>query len=371
MIGGGPGSFIGSIHRTAARLDGEIELVCGAFSSEAGRSAQTGEELGLPKERVYASYLEMFDRESGLAENLRMDLVSIVTPNHLHFAPARLAIEQGFHLVIDKPMTFDLTEAEQLRQLVAKTGRQICVTYTYTGYPMVKEARQQVAAGNIGAVRKLFVEYPQGWLSRRIEAEGQKQAAWRTDPKQSGAGGAIADIGVHAFNISEYITGLKVVSIFAQLNRVVKGRQLDDDATVLLRFENGATGVLIASQVATGEENNLRIRIYGEEGALEWEQNDANSLRLKRPDHPAQIWRAGSSYLGGAAKQNSRTPAGHPEGWIEAFANHYRNFAGYIRNGEAQIDAERDFPDVEAGYRGMLFIQRAVTSSGEGRWVDL
>jgi predicted dehydrogenase len=374
MIGGGPGSFIGAIHRMAARLDGEIELVCGAFSSDPKKSAETGKELHLTSDRIYGSYKEMIGKEAALDENKRMDLVSIVTPNHLHFEPAKLALQNGFHVVLDKPMTFDLAQAEELKTLVAASGKLLGVTYTYTGYPMIKEARQQVINKKFGDIKKVFVEYTQGWLSRDIESKGQKQAVWRTDPKQSGIAGTMGDIGVHAFNLAEYVTGLKVTQICADINIVVDKRKLDDDGAILLKFNNGATGVLIATQVAAGEENNIKLRVYGENGGLEWQQNDANSLIIKWPDKPGEVWRAGSGYLSEAAKTSSRTPAGHPEGWIEAFANHYRNFAfcikSKIQNQKPKI--EWDFPTVDEGLRGMLFIEKAVESGRSlEKWISL
>ena len=367
MIGGGPGSFIGAIHRMAARLDGEIELVCGAFSSDAKKSKQTGEELYLTAERIYDSYKQMIEKEARLNENDKMDLVSIVTPNHLHFEPAKLALQNGFHVVLDKPMTFDLAQAEELKKIVAASDKLLCVTYTYTGYPMVKEAREQVMSKKFGAITKVYVEYPQGWLSRDIESEGQKQAAWRTDPKQSGVAGTMGDIGVHAFNLAEYVTGLQVTQICADINTVVDKRRLDDDGTVLLRFNNGATGALIVTQVAAGEENNIKIRVYGENGGLEWQQNDANTLVIKWLDKPMEVLRAGNGYLSSVAKRNSRTPPGHPEGWIEAFANLYRNFVLSIKS-----KASADFPTVEDGYRGMLFIERAIQSGkSKEKWLKL
>jgi len=266
MIGGGPGAFIGAVHRIAANMDGEIELVCGAFSSDPERSAETGKALYLSPDRVYGSYKEMIRREAALPEHQKMDFVSIVTPNHLHFQPAKLALENGFHVVLDKPMTFDLKEAKELKEIAAKSGKYFCLTHTYTGYPMVKEARQQVLSGKFGVIRKVYVEYPQGWLSTFLEGGNQKQAAWRTDPSRSGIAGSMGDIGTHAFNLAEYVSGLKTTKICAAINVVVEGRQLDDDGAVLLKYDNGASGVLIASQVAAGEENNIRIRVYGEKG---------------------------------------------------------------------------------------------------------
>ncbi|MBP6415452.1 MAG: Gfo/Idh/MocA family oxidoreductase [Chitinophagaceae bacterium] len=374
MIGGGPGSFIGAIHRIAANMDGEIELVCGAFSSDAEKSKQTGASLYLPPERVYGSYKEMIRRETELPANERMDFVSIVTPNHFHFEPAKLALENGFHVVLDKPMTFNLSEAKELQSIVAKSGKYFCLTHTYTGYPLLKEARQQVLSGKFGDIRKIYVEYPQGWLSTLLESSDNKQADWRTDPTKSGASGAIGDIGTHAFNMSEYVTGLKVTKLCADLNIVVEGRKLDDDGSVLLKFNNGASGILFVTQVAPGEDNNIRLRVFGDKGGLDWSHSDANTLYIKWPDKPTEIWRAGESYLGAYAKHNSRTPAGHPEGYLEAFANHYRNFALSVKaqmTGEKPKEEWLDFPGIEDGVRGMAFIETVVNSSlSDKKFID-
>lgn len=374
MIGGGPGAFIGAIHRIAANMDGDIELVCGAFSSDAEKSKEAGATLYLPSERVYGSYKEMIRREAELPANERIDFVSIVTPNHLHFDPAKLALENGFHVLLDKPMTFDLSEAKQLKEIVEKSGSYFCLTHTYTGYPMLKEAREQVAKGKFGNIRKIYVEYPQGWLSTLLESSGNKQADWRTDPTKSGAAGAIGDIGTHAFNMAEYITGLKVTHVCADLNTIVKGRKLDDDGSVLLKFNNGASGILFVTQVAPGEDNNIRIRVFGEKGGLDWSHKEANTLYIKWQDKPTEIWRAGESYLSAAAKHNSRTPAGHPEGYIEAFANHYRNFAFCIKaklSGEKPKEEWLDFPGVDDGVRGMQFIESVIKSSNsENKWTS-
>jgi predicted dehydrogenase len=365
MIGGGAGAFIGAIHRIAATMDGEIELVCGAFSSDAEKSKETGKQLGLDSSRVYASYQEMITKETDLPADIKMDLVSIVTPNHVHFHPAKLALENGFHVVLDKPMTFNLAEARELKAIVESTGKYFCLTHTYTGYPMVKEAREQVKNGKLGNIRKILVTYPQGWLSSFLEATDNKQASWRTDPSKSGIAGAMGDIGTHAFNLAEYITGLKVTHVCADINIVVEGRKLDDDGAVLLKFDNGASGVLVASQIMAGEENDLNIKVYGERGGLEWKHSDPNTLLIKYPDKPAEIWRAGTGYLSAVAKHNSRTPSGHPEGYIEAFANHYRNFSLCVK---AQLNTEQpkeewlDFPGVEDGVRGMAFIENVIAS---------
>jgi predicted dehydrogenase len=374
MIGGGPGAFIGAIHRIAAAMDGEIELVCGAFSSDPEKSKQAGAALHLPVERVYGSFREMIRTEAVLPAQERMDLVSIVTPNHLHFEPAKLALENGFHVVLDKPMTFDLAEAIELRSVLEKSGNYFCLTHTYTGYPMLKEARQQVLSGKFGAIRKVYVEYPQGWLSTLLENTGNKQADWRTDPLKSGAAGAIGDIGTHAFNMAEYVSGLKVTKVCADVNIVVEGRKLDDDGSVLLKFEHGASGVLIATQVAAGEDNNIRVRVFGEKGGLDWSHREANNLYIKWADRPTEIWRTGESYLSSFAKENTRTPPGHPEGYLEAFANHYRNFARCVRaqmTGETPKAEWLDFPGIEEGIRGMLFIEKVIESGkSETKWIE-
>lgn len=374
MIGGGPGAFIGAVHRTAALMDGTIELVCGAFSSDPARSREMAQQLNLPPGRVYGSYEEMIGREKELPANERMDFVSIVTPNHVHFHPAQLALQAGFHVVLDKPMTLDLAEAKELKRVVEQSGRYFCLTHTYAGYPMIKEAKQQVKNGALGRIRKIFVTYPQGWLHSFLEATDSKQAAWRTDPSKSGKAGCMGDIGTHAFHLAEYITGLKVTRLCADINIVVEGRQLDDDGAALLKFDNGASGVLVASQVLSGEENTLTIKVYGDKGGLEWKHTEPNSLLMLWPDAPMQVLRAGTGYLSALAKHNTRTPSGHPEGFIEAFANHYRNFALCVK---AQIDGEQpkeewlDFPGVEEGVRGMAFIDNVIASgSSDQKWID-
>ncbi len=374
MIGGGIGSFIGGIHRMAANLDGHINLVCGAFSSDADKCVATGQQLYLPKENCYANYEQMIIEEKAKPVNTRMDFVSIVTPNHLHFAPAKMAMEHGFHVLLDKPITMTLAEAKDLKNIAKSTGKRLCLTHTYTGYPMIKEAKFQIANTSIGTIRKVFVKYPQGWLSSKIEDSDQKQAAWRTDPKRSGIAGCMGDIGTHAFNLIEYVTGLKVSALCANVNTVVEGRRIDDDGSVLLQFNNGATGMLTATQVAAGEENNLTIQVYGELGGLEWQHQDANSLLLKWSDRPMQVYRAGSDYLSDMAKHNCRTPAGHPEGFIEAFANIYRNFAMTLlaeTSGEIPDDKMLDFPGVEDGVRGMAFIENVIAAgSSTDKWLN-
>lgn len=379
MIGGGPGAFIGAVHRIAAALDGEIELVCGAFSSDPEKSKQTGELLSLPPQRIYGSYKEMIRTENSLPLNERMDFVSITTPNHVHFEPTKLALENGFHVVLDKPLAFDLKEGKILQEIAKKSQLLFCLTHTYTGYPMIKEARQQVLSGKFGKIRKVYVDYPQGWLSSFLEnadatTHSFKQAAWRTDPSQSGIAGAMGDIGTHAFNLAEYVTGLSVTKLCADINTVVAGRKLDDDGTVLLKFNNGASGFLYATQVAAGEENNTRIRVYGEKGGVEWQQEDANTLRVKWLDKPTEIYRAGTPYLSSYAKHNIRTPAGHPEGYLEAFANLYRNFALCVKAKLSGIEPQPewlDFPGVDEGVRGMAFVEKVIESGkSDTKWID-
>lgn len=367
MVGGGRGAFIGAVHRLAAAMDNEIELVCGAFSSDPEKSRLSGQDLYLPAERSYGSFAEMIEKEKELPEGERMDFVSIVTPNHVHFPPAKLALQNGFPVICDKPLAFNLAEAKELQALVKETGLPFALTHNYTGYPMVKEARARVEAGKIGEIRKVVVQYPQGWLSTFLEESGQKQASWRTDPSRSGAAGAMGDIGTHAENLAEYITGLKITELCADLSILVPGRKLDDDGNVLLRFNNGARGVLIASQISAGEENSLRIHVYGTLGGLEWHQMAPNSLILHWPDQPKQTVRTGVGELSAAAQAAARIPAGHPEGYLEAFANIYRNFALTVKaylQGKAPDPIYLDFPTVDDGVRGMAFID-AVVASGK------
>ncbi len=375
MIGGGRGAFIGGVHRIAANIDGQIELVCGAFSSDPQRSRESGADFYLPADRCYGTFQEMLDKENALPADKRMDFVSIVTPNHMHFPPAKMALESGFHVLSDKPATFDLSEAKELQQIVQKSGLLYGLTHNYTGYPLVKEARHLVHSGKLGKIRKVVVEYPQGWLATRLEASGQKQAGWRTDPSRSGAAGCIGDIGTHAENLAEYITGLKISELAADLTTFVEGRQLDDDGNVLLRFEGGAKGVLHSSQISVGEENNLNIRVYGETGGLEWHQKEPNTLLVKWLDQPMQVYRTANGYLSAAAAAAGRTPPAHPEGYLEAFANIYRNFAAHIRAHlqKQQPDAlVLDYPKIEDGIRGMAFIEAVVQSSrSNAAWTRL
>lgn len=374
MIGGGPGSFIGAVHRIAANLDGQIELVCGCFSSKPEKSRATGESLFLPPERVYASWEEMLEKEALLPEGERMDFVSIVTPNHVHFAPAMMALDKGFHVALDKPMTFSLEEAKQLAAKVKETGKLFLLTHTYTGYPMVKEARHLVLNGDLGKVRRIYVEYPQGWLYNDCAATN-KQAAWRVDPNRSGKAGCMGDIGTHAFNLAEYITGLKATEICGELQTFVPDRLLDDDGAALIRYEGGARGVLMASQIAVGCENSLKIRVFGEKGGLEWRQEEPNTLILRWPDRPAEIVRTNNGYVSGISAYNSRVPAGHPEGYLEAFANLYRNFATALRaklEGKEPAPEALDFPSAEEGVRGMRFIETIVsTNNTDAKWLKL
>ena len=331
MIGGGNGAFIGAIHRAAALMDNQIELVCGCFSSRPDVSLASGREYFLSDERIYASFREMIEREAALPEGVRMDFVSIVTPNFLHFEPAMAALDRGFDVVLDKPMTYSLDEAYRLREKIRETGRTLALTHTYSGYPAVKEARERVASGVFGKIRKIYVEYPQGWLSDRAELQPGSNAGWRTDPARAGKAGCMGDIGTHALQLAEYVSGQRCASLCADLSAIVEGRSLDDDGAALLRFDGGASGVLIATQVAAGEENDISIRLYGEKGGMEWHQAEPNSLYVKWPDRPMEVVRTGNGYMGAAARANTRTPGGHPEGYIEAFANIYRNFARTVR----------------------------------------
>ncbi len=373
MVGGGSDAFIGAIHRLAAFMDGQIELVCGCFSINPEISLSSGKSYYLPENRVYKTYQEMFENEVKLPEGDRMDFVTIVTPNFAHFGPAMMALDNGFNVVIDKPITFTLEEALQLQAKLQETGLLLALTHTYSGYPAVKHAKQMVAEGQLGKIRKIFVEYPQGWLSSKLEDSGNAQASWRTDPKRSGKAGAMGDIGTHAHHLAEYITGLKTTELCAELNVFVPGRLLDDDGAVLLRFDNGAKGVLIATQIAAGEENAIKIRVYGDKGGLEWAQHEPNTLIAKWTSKPTEILRVGTS-MGAAANANTRTPGGHPEGYLEAFANIYRNFSFTLRakmNGEEPKAEWLDYPGVEDGIRGMQFIDAVVEAgyNDDVKWV--
>jgi predicted dehydrogenase len=374
MVGGGRDAFIGAVHRIAARLDGRIELVAGAFSSDPAKSKASGEDLGLDASRVYPDYQTMAAAESKLPENERIDFVSIVTPNNVHFPPAKTFLEAGFHVVCDKPMTFDLAEAKALREVVKSTGKVFALTHNYTGYPMVKEARELVRNGDLGKILKVVAEYPQGWLIQPIDAEGQKQAAWRTDPSRTGASSCIGDIGTHAENLGRYITGLQIDELCADFTTFVPGRRLEDDGNLLVRYQGGAKGVLYASQVSVGEENNLSIRVYGTKASLEWHQEHPNELVVKYPDAPRKIYRRGNSYISETAKRFTRLPFGHPEAFIEAFANIYLEAARAVEAVKAgkPIPPDIDYPTVEDGVLGMAFIATAVASANNGStWTKL
>lgn len=371
MVGGGPDAFIGNVHRIASRIDGEIELVCGAFSRDPAKSKQAGEALYLAKDRCYESYEAMMDTEAKLPTNERMEFVAIVTPNNTHFPVAALALSKGFHVMCDKPATFDLAEAVELKKQVESTGLLFGLTHTYTGYPAVKEARERVLNGDIGKITKVVAEYNQGWLAAKMNSDEGKQAAWRLDPKFAGVSCCMGDIGVHAANLAEFITGDNISEVLAELNSVEAGRQLDDDGAALLRFSKGARGVLFASQIAVGEENNLRIRVYGSQGGLEWHQQEPNTLYMKWGDKPEEIVRVGNGYMGAAAQANTRTPFGHPEGYLEAFANLYKHFAAEIKNqrGKKPTPGIKDIPfvpGIEDGVLGMKFIEAVVASSKNG-----
>jgi predicted dehydrogenase len=374
MIGGGKNAFIGAVHRIAANMDGLIELHCGAFSSNPDLSLESGKELGLPEEKCYKSYIQMIEAEAKLPPKDRMDFVSIVTPNHAHFAPAMLALENGFHVVLDKPMTLTLAEAKLLEQKVKETGLYLCLTHTYSGYPMVKQARKMIAENHLGAIRKIMVEYPQGWLSTNFESGGNKQAVWRTDPSKSGISGCMGDIGTHAAHLAEYISGLKITQLCADINIVVADRRLDDDGNVLLKFDNGANGILVASQIAAGEENSLKIKVYGEKGGLEWHQMEPNTLIVKWLDSPTQLYRTGNGYLSAIATFNTRVPSGHPEGYLEAFGNLYKNFALTLQSkleGKEPTASMLDFPTAKDGVRGMAFIENVIASGkSTQKWTE-
>jgi predicted dehydrogenase len=376
MVGGGQGAFIGGVHRMAAALDGQIELVCGAFSSDPQRCIDSGRDIFIPEDRCYSSYSEMFAKEATLPLGERMDFVSIVTPNHLHYPIASAALEAGFHVMSDKPATFNIAEAEKLAAEVESSGLLYGLTHNYTGYPMVKEAKFMIESNKLGKIRKVIAEYPQGWLATRMEESGQKQASWRTDPKRSGASGCMGDIGSHAENLLEFITGLKITELIADLTTFVDGRLLEDDGNVLIRLNNGAKGVLYASQVSVGEENGPQIRIYGEKGSIAWDQLNPNRMVVKHLDQPAQVLTPGANhpYLSESAQANTRLPAGHPEGYLEAFANLYKHFATQVRchlDGTKVPATAQDVPTIHDGVRGMKFIDAVVKSSQQQAWLKL
>lgn len=373
MIGGGKDAFIGAVHRLAMFMDGQAELVAGTLSINPDIAVDSGRSLFLDEDRIYTDYKVMLEKEAAMPADKRIDFVSIVTPNFVHFDPAIMALEKGFNVVVEKPITFNLEQAKELKAKVEETGLTLLLCHTYTGYPMVKQAKQLIKSGTLGKVRKIYVEYPQGWLSTLLESEGNAQASWRTDPKKSGKAGCMGDIGTHAFNLAEYVTGLQVTELCSNLNVVVPGRALDDDGAAFLKYDNGATGVLMATQIAAGEENNVKIRVYCEKGGIEWKQEDANTLLVKWLNKPTEIYRTGGGYNSSYAAHNTRVPAGHPEGYLEAFANLYRNFALTVRaklNGEQPKEEWLDFPSVEEGIRGMAFINNVVESGGsDQKWL--
>ena len=373
MIGGGRGGFIGAVHRIAAQMDAQAELVAGAFSYPK-RSRASGRDFYLDPTRVYGSYGEMARAEAAQPRERRLDFIVIVTPNHEHFRPAKLFLELGFNVFCDKPVAFDLAEAKALRALVAKTGKVFVLTHNYTGNAMVRQARQLVRAGKLGVIRKVVAEYPQGWLATRREAAHHKQASWKTDPKRCGASGCLGDIGTHAENLIRFVTGLEIDELCADLTTFVQGRRLEDDGNVLLRFKGGARGVLQTSQICIGEENALTLRVYGTKASIEWQQEQPNELIMKFADRPRQVWRRGNGYLHAEAVRHTRVPGGHPEGYLEAFGNIYREAFRAIRAEVSGRRPPRDvcFPTISDGVSGMQFIASALRSAREGgKWVKL
>lgn len=368
MIGGGEGAFIGAIHRKAAALDGAWRLVGGAFSTDDARNRRTGEHLGLNPARVHPSLGALIDAEAALPADDRIEALAIVTPNHLHAPMTIAALDAGFHVLCEKPMALDLAETKAIAGAVERSGRRYALAFTYSGYPLIVEARARVARGDLGAIRLVNVEYSQGWLARAIDADGDKQAEWRTDPARAGLGGCLGDIGTHAFHLAEYVTGLKVDEVCADLTTHVPGRRLDDDVNVLLRFAGGARGILKATQVAAGDENGLRLRVHGEHGGLDWAQMEPNTLTVRRLDRPAEVLRAGGPGLAPQTAALFRTPAGHPEGYIEAFANIYAAFADEIRGAGPTVAA----PDIVGGLRTMAFVEAVVANAGgRDKWTSL
>jgi len=378
MIGGGPGAFIGDVHRKAARIDGFIQLTAGAFDIDPDKSKQMGKELHLPESSAYNDYKEMIAAELKKPEGERIDFVSITTPNNWHFPMARDFLQAGFHVMCEKPMTVSVEEARELKKIVEKTGKVFGLMHTYTGYPMAKLARDMIKQGDLGEIRKIIVQYPQGWLATALEETGQQQATWRTDPKQSGAAGCMGDIGTHAANLAEYLSGLRITELCADLTTFVKGRRLDDDGNCLLRFNNGARGVLHASQIAIGEENNIAIWIYGSEKSLEWHAEHPNYLYVDSLNMPTQIWKRGNDYVAeksAAAGRGTRLPFGHPEAFLESVANIYHNFADTVISqisGQKADELMLDFPNVDDGVRGMIFIETVVKSAAsDQKWLPV
>lgn len=372
MVGGGEGAFIGAIHRAAAALDGDWRLVAGAFSSDPDRNRRSGEMLAIAPDRTYASLEAMLLAEAALPVGVRVDAVAVVTPNHLHAPMAIAALDAGFHVFCEKPMALDLDEARLIAQAAARSGRQFGLAFTYSGYPLVEEARARVARGDFGKIRLVQVEYSQGWLSRPVDREGNKQAEWRTDPARAGLGGCLGDIGTHAFHLAEHVSGLRVQELCADLATHVPGRRLDDDVSVLLRLDGGARGILRATQVAAGDENGLSLRIHGELGGLEWNQMEPNTLALRWLDRPAETVRAAGPGLAASTLYRLRTPAGHPEGYIEAFANLYRAFANRISDGADEPYGPDAFPSIEAGLRTMAFVETVISNdASDTKWTKL
>ncbi|WP_372638385.1 Gfo/Idh/MocA family protein [Fodinibius sp.] len=369
MVGGGPGAFIGEVHRMAAALDGKMELVAGAFSSKPEKSRKMGRRLHLKENRVYDSYEQMAEKEASLSADERIDVVSITTPNHMHYPVAKAFIEAGIHVICDKPMTHTVEEAEELCRLVDEHNVVFALTHNYTGYPMVKEAKKMVADGKLGTLRKVVVEYPQGWLSDTGNDE-----IWRLDPDKAGISSAVGDIGTHAENLVAYITGLHLKELYADIHSFGEGRELEDDASMLVHYEDGLRGILYVSQISVGDENDLNIRLYGDKAALEWYQEHPNYLHVKYPDGPEEIYKRGNPYLSEAAEAGNRIPPGHPEGFIEAFANIYSNVADVIEarlSGEEPRALSLDFPTVQDGARGVHFIHKAIESGKNRSWVDM
>ncbi|WP_443025093.1 Gfo/Idh/MocA family protein [Sphingomonas sp. M1-B02] len=375
MVGGGEGAFIGAVHRMAAALDGDYALVCGAFSSDAQRGRRSADALGLAPGRSYPTLDALLAGESALPAEERMEVLAIVTPNHLHAPAAIAALDAGFHVMSEKPMALDLAEALAIEAAVQRSGKLYGLTFTYSGFPLVEEARARVARGDLGKIRLVQVEYSQGWLSGPLDREGNKQAEWRTDPARAGLGGCLGDIGTHAFQLTEHVSGLTVEQLSADLTTHVPGRRLDDDIAALLQFENGARGVLKASQIAAGDENGLRLRIHGEKGGLDWSQMEPNTLTIRWLDRPAEIIRAGGPGLEASTTARLRTPAGHPEGYIEAFANLYRSFGHALRAGQTRPpawDTVDWFPGIADGLRTMTFVEAMIANSaGAAKWTSL
>ena len=375
MIGGGKGSLIGPVHKMASSLDSMISLVAGSFSSNPEVTRETGDLFRIDPSRVYDRWEEMIEKESALPVDKRVDIVAIATPNHQHHQQVMASLNAGFHVVCDKPLAISVAEALEIREKVKERGLLFCLTHNYTGYPMVAKAREMVLSGSLGVVRKVAMEYFQGWLTTRVEDTDNKQAGWRSDPAKAGIAGCMADIGTHAFNMAEYITGSRVESVLARLNKIVEGRELEDDGAIIADMDNGAVMTLLASQIATGEENNLTARIYGTLGGIEWHQMEPNTLIVKWRDRPMEIYRTGTGFstIGEVAPLYTRLPSGHPEGFIEAFANIYHSFALHLisyKEGKER-DTRYIYPGIDEGVRGMQFLEAIVKSSTEKRVITL